>query len=210
MNEFEWEKFLKESDKRTDKFQELFEKYIDHPDRDQIIAREMGWEGMEKAESDEKECFEAPQDDEIDGSTVLEPNPMTEGVDWVRDESGHVHHPLTLDIINASSRMWHECEKQGSLSTTEVHQMISAFQITGAKVAGALDSLGYEDERDGGFIVACLKRALTYLHQAIDAAGKVRDKKLLSEEVLDEYQKTLFEVRERILNLMNDFRRKCP
>src|SRR4030095_418746 len=42
-DEYEWERFLQQQDHKTEKYMELLEKYIDHPQRDQIIAHEMGW-----------------------------------------------------------------------------------------------------------------------------------------------------------------------
>src|SRR6202171_4007476 len=42
-DEYEWERFLQQQDHKTEKYMELIEKYLDHPQRDQIIAREMGW-----------------------------------------------------------------------------------------------------------------------------------------------------------------------
>ena len=36
MDEFKWEEFFKENDKRVDKYIELFETYLDHPDRDEL------------------------------------------------------------------------------------------------------------------------------------------------------------------------------
>src|SRR5881409_2543588 len=42
-DEYDWERFLQQQDHKTEKYMQLLEKYIDHPQRDQIIAREMGW-----------------------------------------------------------------------------------------------------------------------------------------------------------------------
>lgn len=42
-DEFEWELFLRASDRRVTKLGELMEKYHDSPDRDRLIARAMGW-----------------------------------------------------------------------------------------------------------------------------------------------------------------------
>src|SRR6187402_789072 len=56
-DEYDWERFLQQQDRKTEKYMELLERYIDDPNRDQIIAREMGWEhlldkeGQEWAES---------------------------------------------------------------------------------------------------------------------------------------------------------------
>jgi hypothetical protein len=42
-DEYDWERFLQQQDSKTERYMELFEKYIDDPNRDQIIAQEMGW-----------------------------------------------------------------------------------------------------------------------------------------------------------------------
>jgi hypothetical protein len=51
-NEEQWERFMKRSEARADRFGELLETLVDHPDRDKIIAREMGWKEDDE-ESDE-------------------------------------------------------------------------------------------------------------------------------------------------------------
>src|SRR6266478_8186867 len=42
-DEYDWERFLQQQDRKTEKYMELLERFIDDPNRDQIIAREMGW-----------------------------------------------------------------------------------------------------------------------------------------------------------------------
>src|ERR1700730_19217993 len=42
-DEYDWERFLQQQDQKTEKYMELLEKYLDDPQRDEIIAREMGW-----------------------------------------------------------------------------------------------------------------------------------------------------------------------
>src|SRR4051812_7221247 len=42
-DEYDWERFLQQQDRKTEKYMDLLERYIDDPNRDQIIAREMGW-----------------------------------------------------------------------------------------------------------------------------------------------------------------------
>ena len=42
-DEYDWERFLQQQDRKTEKYMELLEKYLNDPNRDQIIAREMGW-----------------------------------------------------------------------------------------------------------------------------------------------------------------------
>ncbi|MCG2660895.1 MAG: hypothetical protein L6437_11695 [Kiritimatiellae bacterium] len=216
MDEFAWEKFMKAADRRTDKYSELLDKYKGHPDRERIVAREMGWTWVEDMlDARENGTFKADDDqagDDLTEAPDLEPNPLTEGEDWVRDEYGHPQHPLTLRAINISMGMWRQCKDQGLLDETgdeALHTMLFQTQVTGAKLAGALNSLCYRGEDvDAGFVVANLKRALQHLHQAIEATGAVQAKALLPAQELKDYRASLFALREEILALMKRFRKK--
>ena len=42
-DEFRWEEFMREQDRKIDRYMELFYRYQNHPDRDEIIAHEMEW-----------------------------------------------------------------------------------------------------------------------------------------------------------------------
>src|SRR5438046_6864842 len=42
-DEYDCERFLREQDQKAEKYMQLLEKYLDDPQRDEIIAREMGW-----------------------------------------------------------------------------------------------------------------------------------------------------------------------
>jgi hypothetical protein len=208
LDEFGYEKFMRECDGRTDRVMALYEKYRDHPDREKIIAREMGWEWLEEA-LEAEERGELPPREPIE-IPPLEPNPLTEGIDWVRDDDGHIHHPLTRRAFESAMAMWHFCEERGLLEEkgdADLREMIFEFQTTGAKIAGALDSLAYDEEfRDGPFIVAALKRALNYLHKSIAASEKAAEKKLIDGERMKSFRAELFDVREKILGLMKRFR----
>ena len=210
LDEFGYEKIMRESDVRTDKYIELLEKYEDHPDRERIVAREMGWHWLEEAlEADERGALPPIERTE---APALEPNPATEGVDWIRDEDGGIHHPLTRRAFESAMSMWHYCKNLGLLGEdgdADLAEMIFQFQTTGAKIAGALDSLAYgEDLHEGAFIVAALKRALNYLHASMAAAERLMRKKVIASERLDLFRVELFEIREEILALMQRFRAK--
>jgi hypothetical protein len=243
-DEFDYEKFMRESDARTDKYAELLDKYMDHPDRDRLIAKEMGWEWMEEAldaeERDnpasgedppldphedgdadsqkdsggaEGDPFDVDETNRIAAETdddPLEPDPATEGVDWVRDEDGDIKHPLSRRAFNSSMDLWHKCDELGlgKMADDDLCVLISEFQIAGAKLAGALDSLAYgRDHRDGAFTVAYLKRALSHVHAAQAALEKVAPKNLLPAETVTATRAELFAIREEILRLMEEFRR---
>ncbi|MGZ5538258.1 MAG: hypothetical protein ACXWG0_06995, partial [Chthoniobacterales bacterium] len=75
-DEYEWERFLQQQDQKTERYMELLEKYLDHPQRDQIIAREMGWTHLLNDEewSEEVDAFMADEarTEEVDGPSALE------------------------------------------------------------------------------------------------------------------------------------------
>src|SRR5258705_8880848 len=97
-DEHDYEKFLKESDARTDKYMELQDKYGDSDEAEAKIAKEMGWEREltpEEAEAERQRI------DEINAACEAalnepepEPDPHREGIDWVRAKDGDLRHPL--------------------------------------------------------------------------------------------------------------------
>ena len=214
MDEFAWERFMKESDKRTEKYGELLEKYMDHPDRDKIVAHEMGWNDLaddleaydEAVKNGEIEPFD-PFDEEIAEPV---PNPLTEGVDWIRDEHGHPVHPLQRQATETVMELWHECKDAGLLEegshNEAVHEMLFNGQCVGAKLAGALNSLAYDRITDNAFVVACLKRALPYFDNMIKALEKVRKLELIAPERLQRFSCDMFAIRAEIVQLMERFR----
>ena len=210
---------MRESDARAEKFSRLFEKYMNHPDRDRILAREMGWSWLEEAldaqedEDDEDEGFGSFIDEEGWGEELPEliPNPLTEGTDWVRNEHGHIEHPLTERMHQLGIDLWRYVEQRGELneeSDADIRELVFKAQTTAAKLAGALNHLAYEDDPDSGFIVAALKRALNFLHDAIAAGSRVQSKHLLDEDRVGQYLRELFDIRQDILSLMQFYRQR--
>jgi hypothetical protein len=223
-DEFDYEKFMRECDARTDKFGELLDKYRDHPDRDRIIAKEMGWTRREEALEREKDAKDTPEretdfpneQDERgfqvpDDLPDLQPDPATEGVDWIRDEFGEPTHPLSERALQGCIALDQKYEQLG-LDQTEDADLVAflgEYQTTAAKLAGALDDLAYGyDLHDGPFTVAYLKRALGHLHAAQAALEKVSAKKLLPAKFIDVNRNELFAIREETLSLMRRFRGK--
>ena len=211
MDEFEWEKALRESDELTDRSMEVWEKYDGHPDRDKLVAREMGWDWLDDAlDADERGAFEqeraalAEEDFE-----PLEPNPLTEGKDWIRREGGSIVHPLCHRAGELAMGLWHYGKERGLLGEEgddDLYDMYFETQTLGAKLAGALNGLAYEREPDAGFVVACLKRALQYVEAAIGASSSVAEKDILSAEYMRSYRREIFSIREEMLRLMDHFR----
>src|SRR5688500_5889338 len=90
-DEYDWERFLQQQDRKTEKYMELLERFIDHPNRDQLIAREMGWthllneDGAKWVESvdesfreemDEMEAEIEPPEAEPEGEETFELHPL--------------------------------------------------------------------------------------------------------------------------------------
>lgn len=212
-DEHDYERFLKECDARTDKYMELLEKYGDTEDGEAKIAAEMGWseEGTdEEAEEDSQRleemnaaCEEALNEPEP------EPDPSREGIDWVRTDWGDLAHPLQHRCFESALRFWNEVKKLGleNCEDEQLAQFLSEFQITGAKLAGALDGIARgETFAEPAFTVAYLKRALDHLHKSQAGLEAVATGKLLPESLVAEARKELFELREGVLRLMDDFR----
>ncbi len=163
-NEEEWEQLMRQSDVRSAKFGELLETLHEDPNRDAIIAHEMGWdrreedeEGDEDEEEDEDQSdFEMPVLDDMD---------LDE--DW--EETARLHHEA-LDAIPAYSRgcEWglrvHKTLQKyldGDEELEPDDPLVEAFSsslVVAAKIAGG-HGMGYDDDVLCGNIVCC-KRAL--------------------------------------------------
>lgn len=214
MDEFAWEKFMKESDARTDKLMALYEKYegVDDEERERLIAREMGWEHIEEY-LDAKASGELPEkeDDPFDTDDfgMPEPDPLTEGIDWIRGEGNRPVHPLYHRTFKVVTGMWHDCDEAGLMKeggSQAVQDMIFSAQMVNAKLAGALNSLWMDRDREGGFIVAYLKRALKYFNEAMAHYRDVQTEGVIAPERLSRFHDDLCEIREEILRLMDRYR----
>jgi len=233
MNEFEWEQFMRESDAKAERFREVLEKYMDDPKRDRLIAEHMGWkwigEALDEAgvdsvdealaKADQVQSGETEEDDEsfsisdefweeLEDKPPLEPNPLTEGQDWVKDENGRICHPLYKEGSELSHRIFDAARAAGLLEDSgdeDVREMVFQMQCATAKLAGALNSLAYDIGHDPGFVIAYLKRSLPMIKDALNAQQRVAEKGLLADRI-EEFRNGLFAVRSGIVDLIADFR----
>jgi hypothetical protein len=199
-DEFEWELFLRASDRRTTKLGELMEKYHDHPDRDRLIAREMGWTRIEEMQDAEAEfgAEEEPDDDSDAGFEESEPPEIDEDP---------IQHPLVARLIKRSGSLM---KLAGDRRDNDLEEMVGGFIAVAPKIAGALGIVkpgpGMGDEFNG-LVVAKLKRALGELSRALNAANRLKQKKTELPFSIDEWVAEILEARQEILSLMNEFRR---
>ncbi len=212
-DEHDYEKFLRESDARTTKYMELLDKYGDSDEAEAIIAREMGWdrEGTPEEEEARREWIEEMNAASEAALHAPEPapDPLREGIDWIRTEDGDIAHPLQHRCFTSSMKFWHAIKELdvGKFESEDTEQFISEFQITGAKLAGALHGIA-EDRAtaEPAFTVACLKRALDHLHKSQGGLEGAASKQRLPAEMINEARQELFAIREGILRLMDQFR----
>jgi hypothetical protein len=146
LDEFEWEKFFKHSDKRTDQYGELLDKFGDASGE---IDKHMGWD---------KKKREARLSD-IDLPDEPEP--------WEGTEPEE--HPLELhaqEVLESADWLLKEDEVK-----LELYSVIASVRV---KIGGAMSMHeGAGVFEDNGFVVAYLKRVLSLIDEAVAGAGKV-------------------------------------
>ena len=212
-DEHDYEKFLKESDARTDKYRELLDKYGESDEAHEKIAKEMGWHREltpEEAEEESRRIEEINRAcEEAANEPLPEPDPAREGIDWIRTEEGEIRHPLQHRCFESAMKFWHQTEALGldRLEDKDLDQFVFEFQTTSVKLAGALDGFAEgEGYGDDAFTVAYLKRALGHLHKSQAGLEAIASRNILPLEMVEAARKELFEIRESLLKLMDDFR----
>ncbi|HEY5035838.1 MAG TPA: hypothetical protein VII74_01755 [Chthoniobacterales bacterium] len=194
-DEYDWERFLQAQDQRTEKYMELIEKYIDDPNRDEIVAREMGWaesvdEDFESEWTDE-DAFEVQEDEEL-GDTFEVANESFEKHALYRTSFGLT---IWIDRLFDGNAALQNNPAAVKLAT---HTALAA-----AKLAAALSD---EDGEEIGMTIAYLKRSLKAITIAMDAATQLNAEKLLGRSEHAALKGRLFQVRDGIILLMGEFR----
>lgn len=210
-DEFRYEEFLRESDARGEKYRRLLEKYLDHPDRDRIIAHEMGWTWLEEALDEKAKHGDGgiEAEDSISLETELPaPDPAREGIDWVRDEGGEIAHPIKKRATEVLYTLLDELRAAGN---PEVHDpgladFVGHTMILSGKLAGALSGLARGWGFDSGLTIASLKRALEILHQALNAAAALGPDTPFPAGRIMHFRNELFAIREQVIALMTKLR----
>jgi hypothetical protein len=208
-DEFRCEELLRESDARGEKYRRLLEIYLDHPDRDRIVAHEMGWPWLEEALDAKAEHRDDPTETEDPLSAELpEPAPSREGIDWVLDEDGEIAHPTKKRATDMLYTLLDELRAAGNPEENHpaLADFVSQTMILSAKLAGALGSLARGWSLDSGLTIASLKRALEVLHQALRAAAALGSDTPFPVARVAYFRNELFAIREEMLALMATLR----
>lgn len=175
-DEHQWERFLQRADARAAKFQELLETLLDHPDRDRIISREMGWERESLACAEEGECpsCERRMDCEAyemmmltDHGPSLEDDPdakdLADCFDELQDVPAYTLSQSFAEEVCAFLRS----HAAARIDDEDVRAALLCAMTTPAQIAGG-HGIGYDGDAINGNIANC-KRALRNLTACADA-----------------------------------------
>jgi hypothetical protein len=192
-DEYTWERFLQEQDRNTEKYFQLLELYLDHPDRDEIIAEQMGWSPLDLDEAEEDTDFESPVDLE---SEIEETEEEFEA--FTRSQV----YTDTLRLHRWINRLF---DKRGDLREhPEAVRFATRSAVCGAKLAAALCG---EDTTEIGMTIAYLKRALKAANDSLDALVKLADSGLLDRRRANHARRLVFAIRDKIVDHMREYRR---
>ena len=209
---------------RIKKYMELLDNYGDWPEAGEKISKEKGWlreltadppmhEGFGAAGEEDDERISGEEMNRVCEEALNEPPPEAErhreGFDWIRTANGNLRHPLQHRCFEGALKVWHACDELGLAESEDedLPQFTFEFQTTGVKPDGALGGFARgEGFSDPVFTVANPKRAVDHLHKAQAGLEAVAPKKLLPAGMVSQARKELFEIREGILDLMDEFR----
>jgi len=200
-DEYDWERFLQQQDQKTEKYMELLEKYIDDPQRDEIVAREMGWVHLSEEETEdwneEAESFldEAGEGEEDEDSAVGQINASAESFEQ------HVLYRAAFALTIWIDQLF---EANPALQNDRAAVKLATHTaLAAAKLAAALSD---EEAEELGMTIAYLKRALKAVTVALDASGQLRSDKSITAEQHSAVAQRIFQVRDGIILLMGEFR----
>ena len=196
-DEYEWERFLQQQDHKTEKYMQLLETYLDDPQRDEIIAREMGW------------------------TQLLDAKDWSAEVDALLDEDANEEDDFGMDKAARSAETFeeHNLYRAAFALTIWIDQLFDQTEslqneptavklathsaLASAKLAAALSGDTIDEI---GMTIAYLKRALRAITISMDAAVQLLSEKLITRTQYSVLQQRLFQVRDGIITLMGEYR----
>jgi len=195
-DEYDWERFLQEQDQKTEKYMHLLETYLDDPQRDEIIAREMGWTQLLDAKDWSAEV-DALLDEDINEEDGFDPDGARAAETF--EEHGLYQAALALTVwIDQLFDQKPLLQNEPAAIKLATHSALAS-----AKLAAALSG----DEVDEiGMTIAYLKRALKAITISLDTAAQLLSEKLITAAQHSVLQQRLFQVRDGVITLMGEYR----
>jgi len=208
-DEYRWEEFMKESDRRTDRYLHLYEKYKEHPDSEKLIAIEMGWLHTLDTFLDENNFLKDFFAEAFDEGEEWKKETDFEATDFDSFEHLPVYKDAfeyTIDAMNLMDEELNDFEDES------VDAFARSVIIPPAKIAGGF-GLGFEIESLGGNIANC-KRGLIAANQMLTALQEIREKEFIDENTFQDFYNRGKEVRDQlaiyIVELRERFRQGIP
>lgn len=208
LNEFEWEQELREADRRAEAYQEAFDRYRDHPQRERLIAEAMGWE------PEEVEEFRDDWQDVTESLQPHDPEDLIETASLLTEDEEGAHHPLSRRAMDFALRLQRDAKTRGLLEgeisrESPVLSVIVSIIALGGKLAAALDGTMHGYDPEPGFVIAMLKRSQVPLNEAMHALSSIQMTGFTKEtrSWLTSARSELFDLRKDILDLMSDLRK---
>ncbi len=203
-DEYEWERFLQQQDHKTEKYMELLERYLDHPERDQIIAREMGWTQLLNGEEWTLDLDEMMADEAV----LPDPDKPAEEDEDEDDEEGAINgfedHSLYRAAFALTVRIDRLFDQNTSLQNEpSAVKLATHSALASAKLAAALSD---DDVDEIGMTIAYLKRALKAITVSMEAGRQMLSERLVTSREHSVLEQRLFQVRDGIITLMGEYR----
>lgn len=209
LDEYAWEERLKESDRLTDAYQEVLEKYMEDADSEQKEAFVMGWDGLLDALADREESCgagdkdDAELEDDLDIFEDEDDFPLAECGE-LDDEDAH---PLQQKASELAMRAMDVLPRDAEPGSS-AYQLVSCLLEVSGKLAGALNgrSTGYEPEN--GYVLAVLKRCLNWLNEAVGSCQELMTREEDPDQLaaLAHLRCSAFEIRDGITELRRQLR----
>lgn len=196
-DEYDWERFLQQQDHKTEKYMELLEKYLDDPQRDQIIAREMGWTQLLDSKDWSAEV-DALLEEDAQANDSSEEEQEAAASDTFEDHSLYrAAFALTIWIDRLFDQNASLQNEPGAV------KLATHAALASAKLAAALSDDGVDEI---GMTIAYLKRALKAITMSMEAASQLLSEELITSEQHGVLLQRLFQVRDGIITLMGEYR----
>jgi hypothetical protein len=217
LDEFEWEERLKESDRLTEAYQEVLEKYMDDPDSDRKEAFVMGWDGLLESMDDDDGPTEPLLEDlefyqlSNDGLTDDPDDGHGEEMDFENDgddRRGREHsHPLQASAQELALRAMDVVPGEKGPGTAAYQLVSNLLQVSG-KLAGALNDRYSGFEPETGYVLAVLKRCMSWLNEAIASCQQLMQEEKDPDQLsaLARIRSSAYEIRDGITELRRELK----
>lgn len=193
--EAQWAAFMKEADLRAARHGELLETLLDHPDRDEIIDHEMGWD-QEPSEEVIEGLGNLPETSDAlakeDDEEPVEDIPVYRRISALGESVSDLLEQLMKGAVDESDE------------AAEVGEAFINVHIAAAKIAGG-HGMGYDDDVLCGNIVNN-RIALESLGKAADAWKGLRSRQTVSAKEADDVLRELAECRQDLAERIEDLR----